>query len=161
MRARKKTTRKKVAPAAPTRRGFVKHPSPEPAPPEPEWVDDRFAAAWSRLIPIEGRDDAEARHTRDLLIATPPFTREQDRPGQRRKRKQPKRTDELDFHGLKARVQAAVLALDELEGQGQVLSGKLKANLAELVTKQAGTPISERTLRKAEKYRRGHSCGLF
>ena len=54
-----------------------------------------------------------------------------------------------------------MLALDELEGRGVVLTAILKPKLAELVTKQAGAPISERTLRKAETYRREHSRGLF
>lgn len=129
-----------------------------PTPPAQEWVDDdRFMSAWRSVFPSRERDDdAEARRALDLLTAPPPFAREQDRPGQRRERKQPKRTDEPDFHGLKARVQAAVLALDELEGRGAVLTGMLKPKLAELVSKQAGAPISERTLRRAEAHRNKH-----
>jgi hypothetical protein len=102
------------------------------------------------MIPTERRNDAEVQRTRELLTSTPLPAREQDKPERRRKR-----TNEHDFASLTARVQAAVLALDALEDQGVVLTGIPKEKLAKRVSTPE-VPISVRTLRKAEAYRKQH-----
>jgi hypothetical protein len=82
---------------------------------------------------------------------------------QPREKKRPKRTDDPDFCKLGPRVQAAVLALDELEDQRVVLTTVGKPALAEQVSnvikqaiKQPNVSVGVRTLFSAEKYRRGH-----
>jgi hypothetical protein len=152
--AKKKAEPKLAAPLSRVR--FIKAPVPEkaPEPPEPEW-DERVLAAWAKtmakLVPNESEEARRerARRRRAVLTAKPPQL-------QSREKNWPQRTDEPAFHGLKPRVQLAVLALDELQDKGVALFGMPKPRLAELVATQASATVSVRTLFTAEKYRQEH-----